>query len=71
MKEIIKALQNVLNSEEIQNKYGEIFKMLSPNDKVKFQTWLIYKLAEKDENIRDALARCIYERLRAETEEQA
>ena len=65
MKEIIEVMQDVLNSEEIQNKYGEIFAMLSPDDKVNFQVWLIYKLAETDENIRNAIAECVYNRLRA------
>lgn len=65
MKEIIEAMQEILNSEEIQNKYGEIFEMLTPDDKVKFQVWLVYKLAETDENIRNALAKHVYQSLRA------
>ena len=65
MKEIIEVMQDVLNSEEIQNKYGAIFGMLSPEDKVNFQMWIIYKLAETNEEIRNALAKHVYERLRA------
>lgn len=65
MKEIIEAMQEILNSEEIQNKYGEIFEMLPPDDKVNFQVWLVYKLAETDENVRNALAKHVYQSLRA------
>lgn len=65
MKEIIEAMQEILNSEEIQNKYGNIFAMLSADDKVKFQVWLVYKLAETDENVRNALAKHVYQSLRA------
>ena len=65
MKEMIEVMQDVLNSEEIKNKYCAIFGMLSPEDKVNFQMWIIYKLAETNEEIRNALAKHVYERLRA------
>lgn len=64
MTELVKAMQDALNSEEIQKKYGDVFATMNDKEKIDFQVTLIYKFAEVNPEAMRILGRFIYDGLR-------
>lgn len=65
LKNIVKTLREVLNSPEIQKQYGALFAAMPEDVKINFQICLLYKLAENDPEIMNAIGQDVYEALRA------